>query len=78
MGSHAAKALQDAGRTVRAYVRTPVKLETVTARVGVGDRRASGGHCPPGLRAVAESLADAIAWMRDEGYVTADDTGVVP
>ena len=30
------------------------------------------------LRSVAESLADAIAWMRDEGYVTADDAGAVP
>ena len=35
VGSHAAKALQDAGHTVRAYVRTPAKLESVTARVGV-------------------------------------------
>ena len=35
VGSHAAKALQDAGHTVRAYVRTPAKLDTVTARVGV-------------------------------------------
>ncbi len=35
MGSHAAKALQDAGHNVRALVRTPAKLETVTARVGV-------------------------------------------
>ncbi len=35
VGSHAAKALQDAGHTVRAYLRTPVKLETVTALVGL-------------------------------------------
>ena len=35
VGSHAAKALQDAGHTVRALVRTPAKLHTVTARVGV-------------------------------------------
>ena len=35
VGSHAAKALQDAGHTVRALVRTPAKLETATARVGV-------------------------------------------
>ncbi len=35
VGSHAAKALQDDGHTVRALVRTPAKLETVTARVGV-------------------------------------------
>ena len=35
VGSHVAKALQDAGHTVRALVRTPAKLETVTARVGV-------------------------------------------
>ena len=35
VGSHAAKALQDAGHTVRALVRTPAKLESVTARVGV-------------------------------------------
>ena len=35
VGSHAARALQDAGHTVRALVRTPAKLETVTARVGV-------------------------------------------
>ena len=35
VGSHAAKVLQDAGHTVRALVRTPAKLETVTARVGV-------------------------------------------
>ncbi|MXZ98471.1 MAG: NAD-dependent epimerase/dehydratase family protein [Acidimicrobiaceae bacterium] len=33
--SYAAKALQDAGHSVRALVRTPAKLETVTARVGV-------------------------------------------
>ncbi len=35
VGSHTAKALQDAGHRVRALVRTPAKLETVTARVGV-------------------------------------------
>ena len=35
LGSHATRALQDAGHTVRALVRTPAKLETVTARVGV-------------------------------------------
>ena len=35
VGSHAAKALQDAGHTVRALVRTPSKLKSVTARVGV-------------------------------------------
>ena len=35
VGSHVAKALQDAGHTVRAYVRTPAKLESVTARLGV-------------------------------------------
>ncbi len=35
VGSHTAKALQDAGHAVRALVRTPAKLETVTARVGV-------------------------------------------
>ena len=35
VGSHAAKALQDAGHAVRALVRTPAKLEAVTARVGV-------------------------------------------
>ena len=35
VGSHAAKALQDAGHSVRALVRTPAKLEKVTARVGV-------------------------------------------
>ena len=35
VGSHAAKALQDAGHAVRALVRTPAKLDTVTARVGV-------------------------------------------
>lgn len=35
VGSHAAKALQDAGHTVRALVRTPAKLSTVTTRVGV-------------------------------------------
>ena len=35
VGSHAAKSLQDAGHAVRALVRTPAKLETVTARVGV-------------------------------------------
>ena len=35
VGSHTAKALQDAGHTVRALVRTPAKIETVTARVGV-------------------------------------------
>ena len=35
VGSHAAKALQDAGHTLRVLVRTPAKLESVTARVGV-------------------------------------------
>ena len=35
VGSHTAKALQDAGHAVRALVRTPAKLATVTARVGV-------------------------------------------
>ena len=35
VGSHAAKALQDAGHTVRLLVRTPSKLSTVTGRVGV-------------------------------------------
>lgn len=35
VGSHAAKALQDDGHELRALVRTPSKLETVTARVGV-------------------------------------------
>lgn len=35
VGSHAAKALQDAGHSVRALVRTPSKLRTVTERVGV-------------------------------------------
>ena len=30
------------------------------------------------LRSVSESLADVIAWMRDEGYVTADAAGAVP
>ena len=35
VGSYAAKALQDAGHIVRVLVRTPAKLETVTARVGV-------------------------------------------
>ncbi len=35
VGSHAAKALQDAGHSVRVLVRTPAKLESVTARVGV-------------------------------------------
>ena len=35
VGSHAVKALQDAGHTVRVFVRAPAKLESVTARVGV-------------------------------------------
>ena len=35
VGSHAARALQDAGHRVRVLVRTPAKLQTVTARVGV-------------------------------------------
>lgn len=35
VGSHATKALQDAGHTVRAFVRTPAKLKSVTAHVGV-------------------------------------------
>lgn len=35
VGSHAAKALQDAGHTVRLLVRTPSKLTAVTERVGV-------------------------------------------
>ena len=52
VGSHAAKALQDAGHTVRAYVRTPAKLETVTARVGV-DLAA--------LETVGGDIADATA-----------------
>ena len=29
------------------------------------------------LRSAADSLADAIAWMRDEGHVTAADAGAV-
>ena len=29
------------------------------------------------LRPAAESLADAIAWMRDEGYVTSADAGTL-
>ena len=35
VGSHAVKALQDAGHTVRVFVRAPAKLDSVTARVGV-------------------------------------------
>ena len=35
VGSHAAKALQDGGHEVRGLVRTPSKLESVTAPVGV-------------------------------------------
>ena len=35
IGSHVAKALQNAGHAVRAFVRNPTKLESVTARVGV-------------------------------------------
>ncbi len=35
VGSHAAKALQDAGHSVRVLVRTPAKLQAVSARVGV-------------------------------------------
>ena len=35
VGSHAARALAEAGHQVRALVRTPAKLETVTARAGV-------------------------------------------
>ncbi len=50
VGSHAAKALQDAGHTVRALVRTPAKLETVTARVGVDVAR---------LETVQGDMADA-------------------
>ena len=30
------------------------------------------------LRTAADCLADAIAWMRDEGYVTAAEAGAVP
>ena len=55
VGSHAAKALQDAGHTVRALVRTPAKLDTVTARVGV-DRAA---------------LETAVGDIRDGAAVTA-------
>lgn len=35
VGAHAARALTEAGHRVRALVRTPAKLEAVTARVGV-------------------------------------------
>ena len=52
VGSHAAKALQDAGHTVRALVRTPSKLETVTARVGVD---------LASVETVAGEIADAAA-----------------
>ena len=52
VGSHAAKALQDAGHTVRALVRTPAKLETVTARVGVD---------LASLETVEGDIADAVA-----------------
>ena len=54
VGSHAAKALQDAGHTVRALVRTPAKLETVTARVGVD---------LASLETVQGDIADAAAVM---------------
>ncbi|MYA85249.1 MAG: SDR family NAD(P)-dependent oxidoreductase [Acidimicrobiaceae bacterium] len=50
VGSHAAKALQDAGHRVRALVRTPSKLETVTARVGVD---------PASLETVQGDIRDA-------------------
>ena len=43
-----------------------------------GDNSATEQDTGITLRSVAESLADAIAWMRDEGYVTAADAGVVP
>ncbi len=69
VGSHAAKALQDAGHTVRAYVRTPVKLETVTARVGVD---------LASLETVQGDICDAVAVTAAVRYVTADDAGVVP
>ena len=52
VGSHAAKALQDAGHTVRAFVRTPSKLEAVTARVGVD---------LASLETVEGDIADAVA-----------------
>ena len=52
VGSHAAKALQDAGHTVRALVRTPSKIETVTARVGVD---------LASLETVHGEMADAVA-----------------
>ncbi len=52
VGSHAAKALQDAGHTARALVRTPAKLETVTARVGVD---------LASLETVMGDIADAVA-----------------
>ena len=52
VGSHTAKALQDAGHRVRALVRTPAKLETVTARVGVD---------PASLETVPGDIRDADA-----------------
>ena len=57
VGSHAAKALQDAGHTVRVLVRTPAKLESVTARVGVD---LSLLETVQGDIADAESVAGAI------------------
>ena len=30
------------------------------------------------LRTTADSLADSIAWMRDQGHITAADAGAVP
>ena len=63
MGSHAAKALQDAGHTVRALVRTPAKLETVTARVGVdlaSLETVEGDICDAAAVAAAVDGCDAV------------------
>ena len=81
VGSHAAKAVQDAGHTVRALVRTPAKLETVTARVGVdlasletsvGDIRDADAvaHAVDGCDAVVHAAAVVSIDPTDEAEVS--------
>ena len=43
-----------------------------------GDNSATEQDTGIVLRPIAESLADTIAWMRDEGHITAAHAGPVP
>ena len=75
VGSHAAKALQDAGHTVRLLVRTPSKLATVTERVGVN--RAALETIEGDIRddaAVAEAVDGCDAVVHAAAVVSIDPT----